>query len=320
MAKRKNKSPRNQIPEEFFERLKLIAPNPTEFQTIKSTFVERPTTFRINTIKADPQTTANSLKKQNFKIQKAPWSDIAFQLQNKSKKELMETTEYEQGHIYIQSFASQIPPIVLDPKPGQKVLDLTAAPGSKTSQLAALTNQEADLTAVELNKPRFFKLKHNMDHLGVNAEIHLQDGVLFAKQHPEEFDSILLDAPCSAEARFIESQPKTFAYWSRRKVKEMQSKQRRLLYAAWAALKPGGTLVYSTCTLAPDENEVQISKMLERFDDCELITINLPGTDKLSPVTSWNDHKLNPEVKNTLRLKPTSSTEGFFIAKMRKKM
>jgi 16S rRNA (cytosine1407-C5)-methyltransferase len=319
MSKRKKRSTRNQIPEEFFERLQLIAPNPTEFQTIKSTFVERPTTFRINTIKAEPQATINSLKKQNFKIQKSPWSDIAFQLQNKSKRELMETPEYEQGHIYIQSFASQIPPIVLDPKPGQKVLDLTAAPGSKTSQLAALTNQEANLTAVELNKPRFFKLKHNMEHLGVDADIHLSDGVYFAKQHPEEFEAILLDAPCSAEARFVESKPKTFAYWSRRKVKEMQSKQRRLLYAAWSALKPGGVLVYSTCTLAPDENEVQIHKMLERFEDCQLLPIKLQGTDKLTPVTNWNEKQLNPEVKNTLRLKPTSSTEGFFIAKMLKK-
>lgn len=321
MGKRKRKAPRNQIPDQFFERLKKIAPNPSEFQAIKSTFVERPTTFRINTIKAEPQETINKLKSQGFKLQKAPWSDITFLLQNKGKKELMKTEEYDQGHIYIQSFASQIPPIVLDPKPNQTILDLTAAPGSKTSQIAALMQLQGHLDAVELNKPRFFKLQHNMQNLVGDTEflhVHLSDGASFAKKHERKYDKILLDAPCSAEARFVSTKPKTFSYWSRHKVKEMQSKQRRLLYAAWQALKPGGALVYSTCTLAPEENEFQIHKMLEKFPDCQVESVQIKGLSKLQPVTKWNDKELNPEVSKTLRLKPTQDTEGFFVAKLSK--
>jgi len=321
MAKRKQNTRRREIPEEFLARLSKIASNQSEFQLIKSTFQERPTTLRVNTLKADSRGIASKLKSQGFKLQSVSWSPEAFILLNKSKKDLTKTNSYKNGEIYLQSLASQLPPIILDPQAGETVLDLTAAPGSKTSQITAIMNQEGQLTAIELNEPRFHKLVHNLEHLGVNPDfIHPEntDGVYFAKHNPEKFDKILLDAPCSAEARFCVNNPKSFSYWSPKTIKDMKSKQWRLLKSAWIALKPGGTLVYSTCTLAPEENEVQIHKMLTEFPEAKVIPISLPGLSKMSPILKWNEEKLNPEVSKTLRIRPTKLIESFFVAKLKK--
>jgi len=321
MAKRRNNSRQREIPEEFFERLNKITSNQSEFQLLKSTFQERPTTLRINTLKADSRTTTAKLKSQGFKLQQVPWASTAFILLNKSKKDLTKTDQYKNGEIYLQSLASQLPSIILEPEAGEIVLDLTAAPGSKTSQIAALMKQKGQLTAIEINEPRFHKLVHNLEHLGVDLGfVHSEntDGSYFAKQNPAKFDKILLDAPCSAEARFCINNPKSFSYWSTKTIKEMKSKQWRLLKAAWVALKPGGTLVYSTCTLAPEENEVQIHKMLNEFPDCQIMLISLDGLSKMNSVLRWNDEKLSPEVSKTLRIRPTKLIESFFVAKLKK--
>ena len=131
---------------------------------------------------------------------------------------------------------------------------------------------------------------------------------------------MLLDAPCGGEARFTLDNPKSFAYWKERKIKEMAFKQRKLIFSAFSALKPGGTLVYSTCTFAPEENEMQISRLLERLDgEVEVLPINFVGPERLPAVTKWRGKELHSLVANTLRIKPTTDIEGFFVAKLRKK-
>ena len=271
---------------------------------------------------------------------------------------------YNEGKIYIQSLASMIPPLVLDPQPGEKILDLTAAPGSKTSQIAALMKKEGELVANDKNKIRFFKLKHNLEGLGIlNPEerevkdlseemsvdktlnileetdsdkkdssspsriprndnfctLRMEDGYHLCKEYPEYFDKILLDAPCSAETRFVESDIKTYGYWKEQKIKEMAFTQRGLLFAAWSALKPGGTLVYSTCTFAPEENELQITRFLEKITNVEILNINGVDIKKLSIVKEWKGRVIDKEVqKKALRIMPDKEIEGFFVIKMRK--
>lgn len=322
------------IPELFFERLLTIV-GPSLFHDVQKTFVERLTTFRVNILKNNEQLAMNnftdkvrtSLIEQGFKVKQVPWYRDAFILENKSKRELMETEEYTSGKIYLQSLASMVPPLVLDPKPGEKVLDLTAAPGSKTSQIAALIQQQGELVANDNNRPRFFKLKHNMEFLGVADEraewkftLRLEDGWKLCGEFPEYFDKILLDAPCSAEARFIEGQPKTYGYWSERKIKEMAYKQRKLLLSAWGALKRGGILVYSTCTFAPEENEWQISRLLERFGaEVEVLSGSVPQLKTIQPVTEWRGKLTHQAVGKAIRLVPTKEIEGFFVAKIHKR-
>lgn len=357
MGKNKNKKQLQGLPEKFLKRLTNMF-GVSLFNQIKITFIKRPTTFRINTIKANQTEVIEILKQNGFKFERISWYKEAFILKNKSKRDLTNLDIYKEGKIYIQSLASMVPPLVLDLKSGEKVLDLTAAPGSKTSQIAALMNKQGELVANDNNKIRFFKLKHNMEVLGVlcypeknfgkietedllknkkdsltvstknefvqNNDwkfiLRMEHGAVLTREYPEYFDKILLDAPCSAEARFIEGEPKTYGYWKEQKIKEMAYKQRQLLLSAWKALKPGGILVYSTCTFSPEENELQITRFMDRIEDCEIMDIDLLDFKCLPILKNWNEKEINKEViKKSLRIMPTKEIEGFFVVKMRKK-
>ena len=299
----------------------------SRFREIEKTFVTRPTTFRVNTLKSTASEVLSELSQQGFKVQKVMWLANAYILLNKSKRELTDTRLYTDGKIYIQSLASMVPPIILDPQSGERVLDLTAAPGSKTSQITALMGQHGELVANDKNKVRFFKLKHNMELLGVADErggwkftLRMEHGAGLSREYENYFDKILLDAPCSAEARFDTSDPKSFGYWSERKIKEMAYTQRILIRAAWHMLKPGGTLVYSTCTFAPEENEIQIEKFVERTPDAEIVKAEIPQLQVASIAAQAKNIAIRQEIiKNALRIMPTSQIEGFFVVKMRKK-
>ncbi|HAZ28828.1 MAG TPA: hypothetical protein DCY48_03595 [Candidatus Magasanikbacteria bacterium] len=326
--KRSNKKRSGTFPDEFSNRLSSVF-GASRVGGVLATLIEKPTTFRWNPLKGLSRSdVADGLRGLGFHLRPVPWYPDAWILENKSKRDLVENELYTDGHIYVQSLASMVPPLVLDPKPGERVLDLTAAPGSKTSQIAALMRQEGELVANDNNKPRFFKLKHNLEHLGVlreapgwRVELRLEHGTKLCQEYPAYFDKILLDAPCSAEARFIAADPKTYGFWKERKIKEMAYKQRQLLFAAWSALKPGGTLVYSTCTFAPEENECQISRLLERHKkDASLLDISLSGHGlKRGPVTTiWKEKSLHPDIQQCFRVEPAKEIEGFFMAKLQK--
>lgn len=329
MSKKKNKKPyATFLPDKFPERLAAMFAS-TIAAEVQASFVERPTTLRINRLKCptglEPIT---ELRQAGFKLEPVAWYPDAFILSGKTKRELTDSAPYVAGQIYIQSLASMVPPLVLDPRPGEKVLDLTAAPGSKTSQIAALMGQTGELVANDNNKVRFFKLKHNMELLGVGDGVtttptwkftlRLEHGGDLCREYPAYFDKILLDAPCSAEARFVANDPKTFGYWSERKIKEMAFKQRTLLLATWAALKPGGTLVYSTCTFAPEENELQVARLQEHFPEAQIETIKTPLPPALPALQTWKGKTLSKELQKTYRVKPGPTIEGFYIALIRK--
>ncbi|MFA6427604.1 MAG: RsmB/NOP family class I SAM-dependent RNA methyltransferase [Candidatus Magasanikbacteria bacterium] len=357
MPKKKNKKSQSHgLPEVFLERLTRIV-GLSYFEQIKRTFVERPTTFRVNTIKANRQEILEILQQQGFKVRQVQWYKDAFILLNKTKRELTDLDMYDEGKIYIQSLASMIPPLVLDPQPGDRVLDLTAAPGSKTSQIAAMMRKQGELVANDKNKIRFFKLKHNVEALGVaelalplqggarggldykktssdiidpsqpllvgeeswKFNLRMEDGYHLCKEYPEYFDKIILDAPCSAETRFVETNIKTYGYWKENKIKEMVFAQRGLLFAAWSALKPGGTLVYSTCTFAPEENELQITRFLEKITNVEICNIDVIDIKKLFIVKEWKGRDIDKNVqKKALRIMPSNEIEGFFVVKLKK--
>lgn len=328
--KRRNKkiTENTEIPASFWDRLGLIV-GPTHLDQVKATFTQKPSTFRVNPIKAKKEEVVQELHDLGFKFQEVPWCLGSYILENKTKREMVDLEMYSEGKIYMQSLASMVPPLILDPQPGDMVMDLTAAPGSKTSQMAAMMQQKGEMIANDNSKIRFFKLKHNMELLGVVDEtkpewsftLRQEDGCDLCGDYIDTFDKILVDAPCSAEARFIEEDPKTFSYWSEKKVKEMAMKQRKLLFSAWYALKPGGTLVYSTCTFAPEENEVQISRLLNRFpDEAQMQDISgvIPGLKHLPGLKSWKERTFHPDITKALRIFPTHEVEGFFVAKIKK--
>ncbi len=313
------------LPSVFLQRLTLLAGD--HYETILSTCVDKPTTFRCNTIRRDAVETYTELISLGFELEPVLWCRGAYVLRNKTKRELMSTGSYTRGEIYLQSLASMVPPLLMDIEPNLRVLDMTAAPGSKTSQIAALMHKRGELVASEMSKVRFFKLQHNMHLLGVSdkqdgwtLDLRYTDATKLVSKYPEYFDRVLLDAPCSAEARFDVNDEKSYGYWREEKIREMASVQWSLLHAAFALLRPGGTLVYSTCTFAPEENEYQISQFLNKVGQrAQLEMTRIDGLTAMPLVQQWNKKQIRDDVvERALRVLPTKDIEGFFIAKIKK--
>ncbi|WKZ56300.1 MAG: RsmB/NOP family class I SAM-dependent RNA methyltransferase [Bdellovibrionota bacterium] len=312
------------LPAQFITRLGRMF-DPATVSVIVESCKDRPASLRLNTLKAARPDLLSELAGCGVRLRSLPWYADGFVLEHPSQRELMELPAYAEGRIYLQSLASMIPPVVLDPQPGDSVLDLTAAPGSKTGQMAMMMSCQGRLFVNDSNKVRFFKLRHNLQLLGLLdrndgfIRLSLDDGCKVCGQWEESFDKILLDAPCSAEARFRINDERSYGYWSEKKIAENEHKQRRLLFSAWHALKPDGVLVYSTCTMAPEENECMIARLMKKYpDSVELLDAHVEGVDRLPAVMQWKGRPLPESVARTLRVRPSDDIESFFVAKLKK--
>jgi NOL1/NOP2/sun family putative RNA methylase len=210
-----------------------------------------------------------------------------------------------------------IPPVVLNPKPGDVVLDMAAAPGSKSSQIVQYMKNSGVLIANDVKGDRLAALGINLQRIGAhNQVITLMQGERFADAGIM-FDRILLDAPCSGTGT-IRKSPKTILMWNPDMVKRLARMQKKLIMTAWKCLKPGGTLVYSTCSTEPEENEGVVSFLLGNAKDARMLEINLP-IKRSNAVLEFDGESYHPEVHNCLRLWPQDNdTEGFFVAGIRK--
>ncbi len=309
------------LPELFLSRLRKIIPS-QKFDAVANSFTDtKPTTFRINSLKTSRELVHENLGRQGFHLAPISWYPDAFVLRGGRLRELEKTESYLKGEIYVQNLSSMIPPLVLDPKPREYILDLTAAPGSKTTQMACLMKGEGTVLANESDRIRYEKLKANVELQGAsNVQVLLGYGESMGKKYPERFDKVLLDAPCSAEGRFNAREPSSYRYWAMDKVKEIAKLQKKLFLSAVSALKPGGILVYSTCTFAPEENEEVVNEALEKFSgQIEIETINFSIPNKMMGLLAWEGEKFSPSIKKAIRILPTSEMEGFFVVCLRKK-
>lgn len=295
------------LPDTFLERLKSIVPEEKYGEILASFSRKKPIIFRINTLKT---TVENALT--GIEATPVNYFKNTFQCPAEYRNTLTHSKAFTDGHIYIQSLSSMLAPIILDPQPGEEILDLAAAPGSKTTQMAVMMNNTGRIAAVEKVKSRFFKLKDNCQQQGVTCvDFYCKDGAIVWRSCENRFDRVLLDAPCSSEGRFNTNEPKSFYYWNERKIKEMARKQWQLLYSAFRSLKPGGTLVYSTCTFAPEENERQIEKLIKKFGEQVIVEkIDLPFENIQTGL---------PPITNAIRILPNALMDGFFICKVVKK-
>jgi 16S rRNA (cytosine1407-C5)-methyltransferase len=130
---------------------------------------------------------------------------------------------------------------------------------------------------------------------------------------------VLLDAPCSSEAKFSTLNPKSYAFWSPRKIKESQKLQKRLILSAWESLRPGGRLLYSTCSFAPEENEAVLDFLLKKRGDAEILPLELPVTNLMKGLEAWEKKRFDPAVTRARRILPTEEMDGFFLALIKKK-
>lgn len=308
------------LPEKFTERLKQIFP-PEQYSQLLNTFKnEKATCFRINTLKTSEQDVLNALTQLGIAPKKIDLLQNTYSISQKEKSQLTHSDIFNDGLVYIQNLSSMIPVAVLNPHMDDKVLDIAAAPGSKTTQIAIAMQNEGWISAVEINKSRFFKLKDNLATQGINnVHTYLMDGGDVWKKCPEMFDKILVDAPCSSESRFSLDNPTSFAYWSEKKIREMVIKQKRLIFSAFLSLKPKGTLVYATCSFAPEENEMIVNYLLKKFEsNAEVEPVQLDINNSQSGFTQWNGKHLNDSIHNAIRILPNNIMDGFFICKIRK--
>lgn len=305
----------------WLQRMQQIIPDAFWPALEASLHQPQPVALRINSLRADPAVVLAALTQAGICLTPAPFSPLAFTVPCNQRAALLLSPEYQQQQIYLQSLSSQLPVCILQPEPHEMILDLTAAPGSKTSQMAALTQNNASIVAVEVVKARFFKLQSNLNALGVkNVRCLCADGSLLWRRYRNQFDRVLLDAPCSSEGRFSLLQPESFAYWSEKKIKEMTYKQWKLLCCAWDCLKPGGTLVYSTCTYAPEENEALIARLLKRAaGESEIQAIHCPVLGLQKGLLGWRGQNFHPDLEKTRRVLPLPPYSGFFIAKILKR-
>ncbi|MBY4678053.1 RsmB/NOP family class I SAM-dependent RNA methyltransferase [Marinobacterium arenosum] len=309
------------LPEEFLAKLEQLVPADRLDAVRASYCVEKPTSFRVNTLKAGIDEVRAELEAEGFQLQPVDWFQGAFTLMdNSQRRALTETAAFYDGRIYIQNLSSMIAPLLLAPQPEETVLDLAAAPGGKTLLMAAMMDNRGTLNAVEAVKGRYFKLKANLEQQGASmVRTYLTDGRSVGSKCPEMFDRVLLDAPCSSEARFSRLDPASWAHWSPRKVKETAHKQKRLLQSALYSLKPGGCLIYCTCALSPEEDEMIVHAQLHKFGDAiEVEPVELPFDNWLPGVTQWGKKTLDPQVERTVRILPSAEMDGFYISKLRK--
>ncbi len=319
------------LPPHFLDRLARIVP-PARFDAVLATFEAPPDRvgFRVNPLRGTRAAVLDALATTGLDVAPVAWYADAFTVPHAQRAALLATDAARIGAVYLQNLASMVPPLALAPEAGERILDLAAAPGSKTLQLAALAGQgtpgePTEIAAVEIVRERFFRLRANLASGGAAwVRTYLQDGTKAARYRPDHFDRVLLDAPCSTEGRFRADDPETTRYWSERKVREMQHRQRRLAEAAAGALRVGGVMVYATCSLAPEENETIIDGLLTRFEgalELEPIPVAGPldgGPPFAAALGGWDGEAFAHDLSHTRRILPDGTHEAFFVARIRK--
>jgi NOL1/NOP2/sun family putative RNA methylase len=305
---------RQRLPAEFLKSLQEAFPQSVSQAILRGMCVRRPTTLRVNTLRAAPHELAAFLRETGVKFRTVPWCPQGFIMSELRERDVEKWDWYREGRIYLQSLSSMVPVMALDPRPGERVLDIAAAPGSKTTQMAAMMENQGFIMAVELDAIRAERLSYNVALQGcANVEVRTGRGERMGDEMPAFFDRVLLDVPCSGEGRFIVGLPATSRSWSRKLVADRARLQKKLLASGFRALRPGGVLVYSTCTLNLEENERIIQWALESFPlETEKIPLSIPG--------SWAgiSRGQNTGISKALRLFPDAQKEGFFICRMRK--
>lgn len=271
---------------------------------------KRKLTLRVNTLKTSSEIVKNKLFEANIIFEEVSWNKEAFIIKGTNEENTIRKLDiYENGEIYLQSLSSMLPPLLLEPKQGENILDMAAAPGSKTTQIAALTDNKSMITACEINQVRSERLKYNLEKQGVTCSYVM---VTDARRLDDlfSFDKILLDAPCSGSGTIYEKDDKLSKTFTQKLISKSSETQLALLKKAIKLLKSGGEMIYSTCSILDCENEMVVEKVIKGMD-AEIIPID---TEEMK-----NIPLLPVKIPGTICVCPNELFEGFFIAKIRKR-
>lgn len=307
--------PNIHLPEAYLAQIRQIMPEHLSmdaFIACCKTPLRR--SIRVNTLKISVEDFLARVADKDWTLTPVPWCDTGFWIEREDEDSvsLGNTAEHMAGLFYIQEASSMMPVSALLKDNDQLgcVLDMAAAPGSKTTQIACAMENRGALVANELAASRIKVLHANLQRCGVyNTALTHFDGDVFGGWAPESFDSILLDAPCSGEGA-IRKDEDAMANWSLASVADIASVQRDLIVSGFQALKPGGVMVYSTCTLNLQENQQVCHFLKESFGDAvifEPLGDLFPGAENV--LTEEGFLHVYPQVFDS---------EGFFVARIRK--
>lgn len=269
----------------------------------------RKLTLRINKLKTTVENVKKILTNLNIKFSEVSWSEDALIIEGTTKQEILELEIYINGEIYLQSLSSMIPALILNPEANENILDMAAAPGGKTTQMSAISNNLALITACEKNKIRAERLKYNIQKQGANrVNVLVEDSRKLDDNF--SFDKILLDAPCSGSGTINISDEKLNKYFTKELVDRSIKTQKELLQKAIKVLKKSGEMVYSTCSILKQENEENIEKFLKN-NQLEIVPIDIELLKDIPLLPS--------KIEGVITVCPNELYEGFFVAKLRKK-
>lgn len=271
---------------------------------IEGYYSKRYVSLRINTLKSNKDEICSILNRNNIEYQEVSWFQDALIILNVNEDRIKELSIYEEGKIYLQSLSSMLPPLLLDVKPNTQVLDMCAAPGGKTTEIAALADNNIMITACEKNKIRCDRLKYNLDKQGVKR-VNVMNIDALKIDDFFSFDQILLDTPCSGSGTVNSEED-----YNEKLLENLIPLQESLLNKAIKLLKPNSEMIYSTCSILKEENEQIIEKVLKNNPNIEVIPFN---------IEEYKDLPLLPvTIPGSICLYPNEFYEGFYVIKLRK--
>jgi tRNA (cytosine49-C5)-methyltransferase len=280
---------------------------------------ERRASVRINRLAERPAAEiVEDVRRRGFELEPIPWCPDAYFLHG-AKHELGATDLFQGGEVYIQNASSLVPVLALDPRPGQAIFDVSAAPGGKAAHIASVVGGEAELWLNDAIKSRLVRLREVVSTHRVEPHRITSFPAQYVDKFVERrFDRILLDAQCTGEGRVDLRRPNALQFWSTKRINEYSRLQQRMLMASFKLLEPGGVLVYSTCTIAPEENEAPVSHLLEHRPEASLEPIGVEVPEARPALRGWGERRFHPAIENAVRVYPTESMEPFFVARIRK--
>ncbi|MBL8892700.1 MAG: RsmB/NOP family class I SAM-dependent RNA methyltransferase [Planctomycetaceae bacterium] len=316
---RTHEIPSDELPPAFVERLQVVVGSAWTLDIEQSFRLPKSVAFRVNRLLTTPALACPELCAAGLAIEPLPWLADGFFVSSDQRALLTRHALVENGHVYVHNPSSMLATLALAPQPGETVMDMAAAPGGKTLHIAAMMGGEGFLSAVEPVQSRFFKLKANLRRGGAAfVRTYQLDARRVPNKTGPRFDRILLDAPCSGEARFHVAEPDSYKNWSLRKIRECHSKQRGLIRAGFAALKPGGRMLYCTCSYAPEENEAVVDELLRTESESALNEIHLPVERWQPGLPEWQGHRFSDSMSRCRRILPDHLYDGMFMAMIQK--
>ena len=294
--------------EELLSMIRGSYPQSAAEEIISGMSSGRSSSFRVNRLRTDAQSVADRLSETGIEFWKRDWFGDAFVIDARDEKKLREDPMYERGEIYMQNLSAMIPPLMVRITDGQDVLDMCAAPGGKTTQMISLSEGKAGITACEKDRIRAERLRYNLAKQGCTGVNVLQTDARKLDSFLR-FDVIFLDAPCSGSGTVLLDQPDTYKSFSEKLVHNSAKLQLQLLRKGLSLLKKGGVLVYSTCSVLPEENEDVVRTALrdggaEPADPPEILR-QIPA--------------ISSRIPEALLVCPGKDHEGFFAVMLRKK-